>query len=140
VLGDEGLATYAELTARYWEISEEERDLVMEIQRHWGPGRVRGHRYLAVADGQAVGKGYLSLAGPPGVASIYGMFVPHEARGRGMASGLADAMLARAKELGCHRVVLHAATMAVGVYRRAGFAERCTMDVVATAALWSDEH
>jgi hypothetical protein len=39
-------------------------------------------------------KAYLSLAGPPGVASLYGMSVPPEARGQHVASGLTAAMMA----------------------------------------------
>lgn len=140
VLSDDALQTYSELTARYWEILDQERELVAEFHRHWGPGRAPGHRYLAVADGQTVGKAYLSLAGPPGVASIYGMFVPPEARGRGVARALTTTMLQRAKEAGFHRAVLHATDMAVGVYRRAGFVEQCTITVFATASLWSDDH
>lgn len=140
VLSEDAIQTYIELTARYWEIPDDERDLVAELHRYWGPGRAPGRRYLAVADGQTVGKAYLALGGPPGVASIYGMFVPPEARGRGVAGGLTTAMLGRAKEDGFRRAVLHATEMAVGVYRRAGFVERCTITVFATASLWSDEH
>jgi GNAT superfamily N-acetyltransferase len=140
VVSDDTMKSYTDLTARYWEIPDQERQLVAEFHRHWGPGRAPGHRYLAVTDGKAVGKAYLSLAGPPGVASIYGMFVPPEARGRGVARGLTATMLQRAKERGFHRAVLHSTDMAVGVYRRAGFVERCTITVFATASLWSDEH
>lgn len=140
VLGDDAMEAYSELTARYWEIPDGERELVAEFHRHWGPGRAPGHRYLAVVDGQTVGKAYLSLAGPPGVASIYGMYVSPEARGRGVAGGLTTTMLRRADKDGCRRAVLHATPMAVGVYRRAGFVERCTITVFATAALWSDQH
>jgi ribosomal protein S18 acetylase RimI-like enzyme len=103
-------------------------------------GGLQEHRYLGVADGEAVGKAYLSVAGPSGVASIYGMFVPPEARGRGVAGGLTTTMLRRAKERGLRRAVLHSTDMAVGVYRRAGFVERCTITVFATGSLWSDEH
>jgi GNAT superfamily N-acetyltransferase len=140
VLSNGAMQTYSELTARYWEIPDGERDLVAEFHRHWGPGRAPGHRYLGVADGEAVGKAYLSVAGPSGVASIYGMFVPPEARGRGVAGGLTTTMLRRAKERGLRRAVLHSTDMAVGVYRRAGFVERCTITVFATGSLWSDEH
>jgi GNAT superfamily N-acetyltransferase len=140
VLDDDAMQAYTELTARYWEIPDHERDLVAELHQYWGPGRIPGHRYLAVADWKAVGKAYLSLAGPPDVASIYGMFVPPEARGRGVAGGLTTTMLNRAKERGFQRVVLHSTDMAAGVYRRAGFVERCAITVFATAALWPDEH
>ncbi len=140
VLGDDALETYSELTAQYWEISGEERDLVAELHHHWGPGRAPGHRYLAIADGKPIGKAYLSLAGPPGVASIYGMFVAPEARGRGVAAGLTTMLLRRATEQAFHRVVLHATERAVGVYRRSGFVEQCTIRVFATAPVWSEEH
>jgi hypothetical protein len=49
-------------------------------------------------------------------------------------------MLWRAKQRGCHRAVLHSTDMAAGVYRRAGFVERCTITVFATGSLWSGEH
>jgi GNAT superfamily N-acetyltransferase len=140
VVDEAGLDAYTELTMRYWEIADEARDLVAEVHRYWGPGRSHGHRYLALADGRAVGKGYISLAGPPGVGSIYGMSVVPEARGRGIAGGLTTALLERAREAGCHRVVLHATDMAVSIYRRAGFADVCPIEVFATAALWSEEH
>lgn len=140
VLSDDAMQTYSELTARYWEIADEERELVAEFHRHWGPGRAPGHRFLAVMDGQTVAKAYLSVAGPPGVAAIYGMYVSPEARGRGVAGGLTTTMLRRAEHDGCRRAVLHATDMAVGVYRRAGFVDRCVITVFATASLWSDEH
>src|SRR5262245_18975836 len=85
-----------------------QQELVAEVQRYWGPGRAPAHRYVALLDGQAVGKAYLSLAGPPGVASIYGMSVVPKARGRGIARDLTTALLARAREQGCSRTVLHA--------------------------------
>jgi ribosomal protein S18 acetylase RimI-like enzyme len=140
VLDDADLQTYQELTTAYWEIPEEEAPLVTQYQREWGPGRAPGHRYLAFVDDVPVGKGYLSLAGPPGVAAIYGMSTRPEARGRGVASGLTTVLLRGAKESGCRRAVLHSSDMAVGVYRRAGFVERCRFTVYATAPLWSHAH
>jgi ribosomal protein S18 acetylase RimI-like enzyme len=80
------------------------------------------------------------LAGPPGVAAIYAMTTLPEARGRWIASGLTTVLISRASELGCRRVVLHSSDMAVGVYRRVGFVERCRFTVFATAALWSQAH
>jgi GNAT superfamily N-acetyltransferase len=127
VVDDAGLGVYTELTRRYWRIPETDRPLLAELQRELGPGRAPGHRYLAHTGGEAIGKGYLSLAGPPGVAAIFGMSVLPEARGRGVAAGLTATLQRRAREAGCHRVVLHSTEMAVGVYRRAGFAERCQL-------------
>jgi ribosomal protein S18 acetylase RimI-like enzyme len=80
------------------------------------------------------------VAGPPGVGSIYGMAVRPEARGHGIASALTDALLAQARELGCRSVVLHSSEQAVGVYRRAGFVEKCELRFFATAPIWSGEH
>lgn len=140
VVDEAGMDAYTELTMRYWEIPDDERELVAEFHRHWGPGRAPGHRYLAKIDGRAIGKGYVSLAGPPGVASIYGMSVLPEERGRGVAGGLGATLVGRAKAAGCERVVLHATTMAVGVYRRLGFTEHCEVEVYGTASLWSGDH
>jgi GNAT superfamily N-acetyltransferase len=137
VAGELGMRVYEDLIVSYWELPEHARELVTELNRFWGPGRLAAHRWVAFADGRAVGKGLLSLAAPPGVAAIYGMSVLPEARGRGVASGLTAVMLERARALGCRRVVLHSSQMAAGVYRRAGFVERCTFTVYATAPLWS---
>lgn len=131
------LQDYSHLNADYWEIPEDEREAVVEFQRHLGPGRVPGHRYLARVDGEPVGKAYLSLAGPPGLASIYGMSVRPELRGRGIAGGLTTTLIQRARHEGRTRVALMSSEMAIGVYRRAGFRERFSLPVFATAALWT---
>ena len=65
------------------------------------------------------------------------MSVRAEARGRGVARGLTTTLLERAQELGCRRVVLHSSAMAVGLYRSAGFIDRCHLTVYATRQLWS---
>lgn len=140
VLDDDALATYANLAIAYWEIPGDDRALVAELHRALGPGRVPGRRYLALDGGRAVGKGYLSLVGPPGVASIYGMSVLPEARGRGIARGMTTVLVERARQEGCHRVVLHASEMAVALYRRAGFVARAVWPVYATARIWSGAH
>jgi GNAT superfamily N-acetyltransferase len=140
VLDDADLQTYQELTTAYWEIPDDDAPLVGQFQREWGPGRAPGHRYLAFVDGDPVGKGYVSIAGPPGIAAIYGMSTRPEARGRGVASGLTTVLIRQAKELGCRRVILHSSDMAVGVYRRQGFVERCRFTVFATEPIWSQAH
>ena len=132
------LRAYTDLTLLYWEIPAEEQDAVAELHRAIVPGRFPGMRWLAFSDGRPVGKAYLSLAGPPGVASIYGMSVRPEARGRHVASGLTAAMMTRAQALGCHRAVLHATDRAVGLYRRVGFAPCGSATIFATAPVWSD--
>lgn len=137
VLDERGLDDYTALIYDYWELPEESRDLVAEVNAYWGPGRAPAHRWVAYAEGQPVGKALLSLAAPEGVAAVYGMSVRPEARGRGVAGGLTLTLLARARELGVRRVVLHATEMAVGVYERSGFVAHCPLSVYATATIWS---
>ncbi len=137
VADDAALREYTEVVIAYWELDEQDRGHVHRLNHHWSGARARGHRWIARADGRTVGKAYLSVAGPPGVASIYGMSVRPEARGLGIAGGLTQTLLQQAKRLGCRRAVLHSTDMAVGVYRRAGFVERCSMQFFATAPIWS---
>ena len=136
---DAAIAAYTALTLLYWEIPAEEQEAVAALHRAIVPGRFPGMRWLARMDGEPVGKAYLSFAGPPGRASIYGMSVRPEARGRGVATGLTAAMMQRAKTLGCERAVLHATDQAVGVYGRVGFSACGSATVFATAPVWSDE-
>jgi ribosomal protein S18 acetylase RimI-like enzyme len=140
VLDDDDLRIYNSLTVDYWELSEAEEELVYELQRSLGPGRVPGHRYLARIDGTPVGKAYLSLAGTPGVASFYGMSVQPAARGRGIARDLTLTLLGRAQREGCHRVVIHSSTAGLDLYRRMGFAEHCVLPVHASTQLWAGAH
>jgi ribosomal protein S18 acetylase RimI-like enzyme len=138
VLDNNAMRRYSDLIVDYWEVPEDSRTLVEEINRFWGPGTAPLHRWIAVTDrGEAIGKVLLSLAAPPGVAAIYGMSVRPQARGRGVASALTDVALGRAKELKCRRVVLHSSEMAVGVYERSGFRKRCDLTVYANSPLWA---
>jgi GNAT superfamily N-acetyltransferase len=141
VRDDMGVRIYSDLTARYWDIPPRERPLLAELHRGWARNEAAadgpGVRYLALLDGRPVGKGYLSLVGRPGVAAIFGMSVVPEARRRGVAAGLVTTLLRRARESGFSRVVLHSSEAAVGVYRRAGFAESCRLTIFATSPLWS---
>ena len=139
MVDDEGLDTYLQLNLDYWELTEEEREPVSRLNKHWAGERARGKRLLAYADGAAVGKGYVSFAGPPGVAAIFGMAVRSEARGRGIASAMTQLLVEAARDAGCHRVVLMASEMAVGVYARHGFVAHCTIDVHATGSLWAQD-
>ena len=140
VVDDHGMRDYADLIVDYWEVPEESRALVDEINRYWGPGSGLLHRWVAYADDKPVGKVLLSLAAPPGVGAIYGMSVRPAARGMGIASLLTETVLERAEELDCRKVVLHSSEMAVGVYRRAGFAPVCELTVYANAPLWASRH
>jgi ribosomal protein S18 acetylase RimI-like enzyme len=140
VVDEDGLRAYEDILMTYWELDEADRDHVSRLNRHWSGSRAQGHRWVVLLEGRPAGKGYLSLAGPPGVASIYGMSVRPEARGMGIAGALTQTLVAQAKSLGCRRVVLHSSAMAVGVYRRAGFVERCPLVFFATAPIWSGKH
>jgi GNAT superfamily N-acetyltransferase len=140
VLDDDALLVYEDLLFGNWELpeeSEESRALIAEGNRFLGPGRVPMHRWIAYTDEEPAGKGLLCLAGPPGVAAVYGMWVRPQARGRGIGFGITTALIRQAQELGCHRVVLHASDLGNPVYRRAGFVERCSFTVHATARVWS---
>ena len=136
---EEQVQAYTDLTVFYWEVPEEEQDAVAELHRAISPDRFPGQRFLALLDGRPVGKAYLSWPGPPGVASLYGMSVLPEARGRGVAMALTREMILHAQELGCHRMALHATDMAMGAYRKVGFELCATATVYATAPLWSHD-
>jgi ribosomal protein S18 acetylase RimI-like enzyme len=140
VVDDAGLRDYEDLVLAYWGLPAAAREAVVALSRHWGPGRAPGRRWLARMDGKVVGKAYLSLADPCRVAAVYGMSVLPHARGRGVASGLTAAMVDQARALGASRVVLHSSEMAVGLYRRLGFVDRCQFTVFATTNLWGDSH
>jgi GNAT superfamily N-acetyltransferase len=135
VADDVSIAVYTELTVAYWEIPEKDRPLVAQLHRHWG--RSVGRRFLAFADGEAVGKGYVSLAGPAGVAAIFGMSVLPSMRGGGVGAGMVTTLLQAARESGRRRVVLHSSELAVPLYRRAGFVARCPLTVYSSAPLWT---
>lgn len=138
VAGEDALRAYSELTFAYWEVPEDERDAVAALHRAVLDQRLPGVPYLAHLGGRAVGKAYLSFPGPPGVASLYGMSVLPEARGRGVAGALTQTLLRAAADRGCHRFVLHATDMAVATYERAGFETCGTATVHASAPLWDD--
>jgi len=137
VLDERGMEDYADLIVRYWELPSESQTMVAGLNRFWGPGRIPAHRWVAYLDARPVGKALLSLTAPAGVAAVYGMSVTPDARGQGIAGGLTTVLLAHARRLGCRKVVLHSSEMAVEVYRRAGFIDRCAMSVFATGPIWS---
>ena len=140
VSDDRTMADYTDLIFNYWEVPEESRELVAEVNRYWVPERTPLQRWVAYdadADARPIGKMLLSFSAPPGVAAIYGMSVKPEARGRGVASDLTNLALHRAREYGCVRVVLHASEMALSVYRRAGFTPQCEFTIHGTAPLWT---
>lgn len=139
VADEAGEAVYTNLTLAYWQVPDDEHAPVQALHAAIRPERLPGQRFLARLDGRPVGKAYLSWPGPPGVASIYGMSVRDDARGRGVAGALTGALIAHAHQIGCHRIVLHATEMATGVYARAGFRRCGTGTAWATAPIWSHD-
>ena len=137
VTDPDGERAYTELTFLYWEVPPAEREAVAALHAAIRPTDIPGQRFLARLDGRPVAKAYLSWPGPPGVASLYGMSVHPDARGLGAAVALTAAMMEHARRIGCHRVVLHATDMAVGVYERVGFTRCGTGTAYATAPIWS---
>ena len=140
VVDESGLRAYAEVNAAYWELDDEYRDLALQLNRHWSGERAPGRRWVAYLEKQPIAKAFLSFSALPRIAAIDGMAVRPEARGRGVGGTLTDILLEAAKTERCRRVVLHSSEMAVNVYRRAGFVERCEFRFFATAPIWSGEH
>ena len=77
----------------------------------------------------------MSYLGRKDTAAIFGVYVRPTARGYGIASTLTEVAITRAAERGRRRVVLHASEMAVHMYRRLGFIDRCMLPIYATTAL-----
>lgn len=133
---EQGMRDYEELIGAYWELPEESRDYVFGINR-WAAGQELGVRWVAYKNDRPVGKVYLSWVGLEDTAAIFGVFVDGSARGHGVATRLTELAIARAAEEGRRRVVLHSSEVAVGLYRRMGFTDRCELPVYATTSLHS---
>jgi ribosomal protein S18 acetylase RimI-like enzyme len=138
-LDDPALHDYEKLIRTYWSVPEEERDLIERLNRYWIGPHSPGTRYVAYLDGVGVGKLFLNLSQIP-VVSIYGVAVLPAARGRGVATMLMTAALERGRRDGASRAVLHSSAMAVSLYRRLGFEERCSFDVYGTGPLFGTHH
>jgi GNAT superfamily N-acetyltransferase len=136
VQNDADMEAFEVLMAYYWELPPESRRYAYGINRWVGLGPTApGVRWIALMGGEPIGKAYLSLLGPPDTAAIFGVSVRREARGHGVATILTEHLVQRAVDLGRRRVVLHSSEMALNLYRRMGFVERCVLPVYATGAL-----
>lgn len=135
VKDQESLRDFEELMAAYWELPVKSRPYAFEMNRSAYTVGGRGVRWVAYHDNQPVGKAYLSYLGCKDTAAIFGVYVRPNARGYGVASALTALAITRAAALGRKRVVLHSSEMAVKIYQRLGFIERCTMPMYATTAL-----
>jgi ribosomal protein S18 acetylase RimI-like enzyme len=134
---EQGMRDFEELMAAYWELPEESHAYAFGMNRWAYKLGDRGIRWVAYRDGEPVGKIYLSYLGVRSTAAIFGAFVRPTARGLGIASALTRLAIDRAAELGRKRVVLHSSEMAVNMYRRLGFMDRCVLPIYATTALHS---
>lgn len=134
------LRDYEELIRTYWSVPDSERRLIQTLHRHWTGARSPGTRLVAYIDGRPVGKLFMNTQELPQHVGIYGVAVRPEARGQGVGRSLMDAALARAKDAGARRCILHSSAMALPMYRKMGFVERCTLPVYATRPIFETHH
>lgn len=140
-VGDEkGMSDYEELIRTYWSVPDSGRELIRTLNRHWSGDRNPGIRFVAHDASTPIGKLFLNLSELPSRASVYGMSVLPEARGKGIATSMMNLALAKAKSAGAAKMVLHASSMARAMYQRMGFAERCQLLVYATDPVFGTHH
>jgi ribosomal protein S18 acetylase RimI-like enzyme len=137
---ERGLADYEELIRTYWSVPEDERHMIEALNRHHTGQRNPGFRLVAYMDGRAVAKLFANTEDLPAWIAIYGVAVRPEARGRGVATALMNEAISRGVAAGASRCVLHSSSMALSMYRRMGFEERCQLPVFATGPLFGTHH
>lgn len=137
---EKGMSDYEELIRTYWAVPDSGREMIRTLNRYWSGPRNPGVRFVAYDGGKPIGKLFLNLSELPGRASVYGMSVLPVARGRGLATTMMNLALQRAKSTGAAKMVLHASSMAKGLYQRMGFNERCQLLVYATAPVFGTHH
>lgn len=136
---EESRRLYDDLLLTYWELPSESHFYAVGMSEWSQNSGVPGMRWVAILEGEPVGKVYLSLMGSEDTASIFGVFVKPQARGYGIAGILSQLAISRAKALGLKRVVLHSSAMALNIYKKLGFEERCTLQLYGTTALHSPQ-
>lgn len=137
---ERGLADYEELIRTYWSVPEDERHMIETLNRHHTGGRNPGFRLVAYVEGRPVAKLFGNTEDLPAWIAIYGVAVRPEARGRGVATALMNEAISRGVAAGARRCVIHSSSMALSMYRRMGFVERCQLPVFATGPLFGTHH
>jgi ribosomal protein S18 acetylase RimI-like enzyme len=140
VSDERGLSDYEELIRTYWSVPESEREMIRTLNRYWWGPRNPGVRLVAYVAERPVAKLFLNLRELPARASVYGVAVLPEARGKGIATSMMAIAMARARAAGATKMVLHSSRMARSLYQRMGFAERCQLLVYATAPVFGTHH
>lgn len=137
---ERGLSDYAELIRTYWSVPEDERHMIETLNRHHLGERNPGFRLVAYVEGHPVAKLFCNTEDLPAWIAIYGVAVRPEARGRGVATALMNETVSKGVAAGARRCVLHSSSMALSMYRRMGFVERCLLPVFATGPLFGTHH
>lgn len=135
VLND-GVRDYERLNSGYWGITDDPRPLARAITRYFLGDRNPGFRLVAYVQRHAVGKVFVQLAGMPAWAMVAGLGVIPAARGAGVARALVNAAIARVREAGAERVVVHSTEMARPMFERVGFTARCDFPLHATSEMF----
>lgn len=140
VADDRTMSDYEELIRTYWSVPESEREMIRTLNRHWWGPRNPGARFVAYVDEKPIAKLFLNLSELPWRASVFGVAVLPEARGRGIATSMMDTAVSRACAAGAPRMVLHSSGMAKSLYQRMGFTARCQLLVYATDPVFGTHH
>lgn len=96
-----------------------------DATRSVGFDRAPWRLYVGQLDGEPIGTAIMVLGA--GVAGMYGVGTVPGARGRGIGTELTLAPLREARDLGYRVGILHSTEMGLGVYRRLGFEQYCTV-------------
>jgi GNAT superfamily N-acetyltransferase len=137
---ERALSDYEELIRTYWSVPESDRHMIRTLNRYWTGKRNPGIRLVAYAEDRPVAKLFLNLSELPERASVYGVAVVSQARGKGLATAMMRRAMRTARERGASKMVLHSSGMARQMYLKLGFTERCQLRVFATAPVFGTHH
>jgi GNAT superfamily N-acetyltransferase len=126
VRDDEAAAEFCDAMVAGFEMPPFLGPIFLEFTTRYGyDARRPFQNYVARLDGRPVG--VMSVFAAAGVAGIYNVAVPPEARRQGVAGGLLQAVLRDLRAAGHRAAILHSAPMGYNLYRRLGFEEYCTI-------------